>query len=62
MKYINHKWRSKVDAIMVGTNTVLNDDPLLTTRHLDGKNPIRISFDYRDRFGKNLNILTTNGI
>jgi len=57
MKSKNHKWRSKIDSIMVGTNTVLNDNPLLTTRHIVGKNPIRISFDYQDRFKKNLNIL-----
>ena len=57
MKSINHKWRSKIDSIMVGTNTVLNDNPLLTTRHVVGKNPIRVSFDYHDRFKKNLNIL-----
>ena len=57
MKIKNHKWRSKIDSIMVGTNTVLNDNPLLTTRHVVGKNPIRISFDYHDRFQKNLNII-----
>ncbi len=57
MKIKNHKWRSKIDSIMVGTKTVLNDNPLLTTRHVVGKNPIRISFDYHDRFQKDLNIL-----
>ena len=57
MKIKNHKWRSKIDSIMVGTNTVLNDNPLLTTRHVVGKNPIRISFDYHGRFKSNFNIL-----
>ncbi len=57
MKCVNHKWRSKIDAIMVGTNTVINDNPLLTTRHVVGKSPIRVSFDYNDRFKKSLNIL-----
>ena len=28
-----HKLRSKVDAILVGKNTVTQDDPLLTVRH-----------------------------
>lgn len=40
-----HKLRSSVDAILVGKNTVLHDDPLLTVRYTDGKNPIRIVLD-----------------
>lgn len=38
----SHKWRATEDAIMVGSQTVLNDNPSLTTRHWKGKNPIRI--------------------
>ena len=40
-----HKWRSEESAIMVGTNTVLLDNPSLTTRNWIGKNPIRIYID-----------------
>jgi len=40
-----HKLRSKFDAILVGKNTVEQDDPLLTVRHVKGKNPIRIILD-----------------
>lgn len=40
-----HKWRSEETAIMVGTNTALNDDPLLTTRLWPGKDPVRIVID-----------------
>ena len=40
-----HKLRSKVDAILIGKNTLLQDDPLLTVRHTKGKNPIRIILD-----------------
>ncbi|HVZ96536.1 MAG TPA: bifunctional diaminohydroxyphosphoribosylaminopyrimidine deaminase/5-amino-6-(5-phosphoribosylamino)uracil reductase RibD, partial [Chitinophagaceae bacterium] len=40
-----HKWRSEEPAIMIGTNTALQDDPLLTTRLWKGKNPIRIVID-----------------
>ena len=40
-----HKLRSKCDAILVGKNTVEQDDPLLTVRHVKGKNPIRIILD-----------------
>ncbi len=42
---LTHKWRSEIDAIMVGTNTVLCDNPKLTTRYFPGKNPIRITID-----------------
>jgi len=40
-----HKLRAKSDAILVGKNTVQQDDPLLTVRYTKGKNPIRIIFD-----------------
>ena len=40
-----HKLRAICDAILVGKNTVLKDDPLLTCRLAKGKNPIRIVLD-----------------
>jgi diaminohydroxyphosphoribosylaminopyrimidine deaminase/5-amino-6-(5-phosphoribosylamino)uracil reductase len=40
-----HKWRGEEAAILVGTNTVMHDDPLLTTRLWSGRNPIRIVID-----------------
>lgn len=40
-----HQWRSEESSIMVGTNTVLSDNPSLTTRFWSGKNPIRIIID-----------------
>jgi len=40
-----HKWRSEEGAIMAGTNTVLQDDPSLTTRLWPGNNPLRIIID-----------------
>jgi len=39
---IVHKLRSQVDAIMIGKGTIIADDPLLTTRIVGGKSPIRI--------------------
>lgn len=47
-KYSNrlvHKWRSEEAAILVGKNTILQDDPELTTRLWKGKNPTRIVID-----------------
>lgn len=40
-----HQWRSEEDAILVGKNTVLNDNPSLNVRHwTNGKQPIRVIF------------------
>ena len=40
-----HKWRSEEASILVGTNTVLLDDPELTTRNWNGPSPIRLAID-----------------
>lgn len=40
-----HKMRSESDAVMVGVNTVLKDDPALTVRLAEGKNPARVVVD-----------------
>ena len=40
-----HKWRSEEQAIMAGTNTVLDDNPKLDVRDCKGENPIRIVLD-----------------
>lgn len=39
---LSHKWRSEEDAIMVGTNTALHDNPRLNVREWTGRNPVRI--------------------
>lgn len=48
-KMLVHKLRSEVSAIMIGTNTALNDNPSLTTRDWYGKNPVRIVLDRQGR-------------
>jgi diaminohydroxyphosphoribosylaminopyrimidine deaminase / 5-amino-6-(5-phosphoribosylamino)uracil reductase len=40
-----HKWRSEEQAILVGTNTVLEDNPKLNVRTWNGKSPTRIILD-----------------
>ena len=54
-----HKLRSKVDAILVGKNTVVVDDPLLTVRHTTGKNPTRIILDSNGSIPAKSKILKT---
>jgi len=40
-----HRWRSACDAILVGTNTALFDNPRLDVRHYFGKKPLRLVLD-----------------
>jgi diaminohydroxyphosphoribosylaminopyrimidine deaminase/5-amino-6-(5-phosphoribosylamino)uracil reductase len=40
-----HKWRSEESSILVGTNTAQLDDPALTTRLWQGKDPVRLVID-----------------
>lgn len=40
-----HKWRAEEQAIMVGTNTAVVDNPKLSTRLWQGKDPIRVVVD-----------------
>ena len=40
-----HKWRTEEEAILVGTQTVLDDNPSLTSRDWKGNSPIRIVLD-----------------
>lgn len=42
-----HELRSEYDAILVGINTVVQDNPSLTVRHVKGRNPYRIILDNR---------------
>ncbi|GAA4042901.1 bifunctional diaminohydroxyphosphoribosylaminopyrimidine deaminase/5-amino-6-(5-phosphoribosylamino)uracil reductase RibD [Flavobacterium chungnamense] len=51
-----HKWRSEEQAILVGTNTVIEDNPSLTTRDWSGNHPIRIVLDQNNRISKESHI------
>ena len=44
-KALVHKMRAENMAIMVGTNTVLLDNPRLLNTHWEGRNPIRVTVD-----------------
>ena len=51
-----HKWRSEEHAILVGTNTVIEDNPKLTVRSWSGNNPIRIVLDKSLRIPKKASV------
>lgn len=44
-KKLTHQWRTEEMGILVGKNTVLNDNPSLTARAYKGTHPIRIVLD-----------------
>ncbi|MGB9079803.1 MAG: bifunctional diaminohydroxyphosphoribosylaminopyrimidine deaminase/5-amino-6-(5-phosphoribosylamino)uracil reductase RibD [Desulfuromonadaceae bacterium] len=55
-KYV-HRMRSHMDAVMVGVDTIIADNPRLTVRHVRGKNPLRVVVDTRLRTPESVNVL-----
>lgn len=56
-KKLSHYFRSQEHSILVGVQTVIDDDPELTTRMVDGKSPIRIILDPNNRIPLNSKVL-----
>jgi diaminohydroxyphosphoribosylaminopyrimidine deaminase/5-amino-6-(5-phosphoribosylamino)uracil reductase len=54
-----HRWRAESDAIAVGIGTALTDDPLLTARIDDARQPLRIVFDRQARLPLDSQLLRT---
>lgn len=65
-KYINgsealrhlHRLRAACDAVIVGVGTAIADDPQLTTRHVEGPNPVRVVIDPHGRMPEGLRMLS----
>ena len=51
-----HKWRAEEQAILVGTNTVIEDNPSLTVRDWYGNNPIRIVLDRNSKLDTSFSV------
>ena len=51
-----HKWRAEEQAILVGTQTVADDNPKLDVRDWTGKNPVRVVIDKNNRISKESHI------
>jgi diaminohydroxyphosphoribosylaminopyrimidine deaminase/5-amino-6-(5-phosphoribosylamino)uracil reductase len=54
-----HKWRTEEQAILVGTRTVLEDNPELTARDWIGENPMRVVIDKTNKLPKTSSIFNT---
>ena len=58
-----HRLRNENDAILVGINTVLQDDPSLNVRGIEGgKSPVRVILDSRARLPSGSKVLAHDGI
>lgn len=55
-KRLAHQWRTEEDAILIGKQTAVMDNPQLTSREWPGKNPVRLVID------KNLQVPNDNHI
>ncbi|MEC3874629.1 bifunctional diaminohydroxyphosphoribosylaminopyrimidine deaminase/5-amino-6-(5-phosphoribosylamino)uracil reductase RibD [Chryseobacterium salviniae] len=51
-----HQLRADEHAILVGTQTALNDNPALTVRNVEGQNPVRILIDFELKVPQDFNI------
>ena len=53
-----HRVRALVDAVVVGAETVAQDDPRLTVREVEGENPFRVVLDPDGRLGEDRRVFS----
>lgn len=53
-----HRWRSRSDAVLVGRNTAMFDNPSLTVRMVEGRQPTRVVIDGPLELPRNLNLFS----
>lgn len=56
-----HRLRALADAVVVGVNTVIADDPRLTVRRVLGRDPVRVILDPRGRLPSTARLLAEAG-
>lgn len=61
VQLLTHQLRARAQAILVGKNTVLADNPSLTVRLTEGLSPLRIILDSNLEVPKNLNVFSDGG-
>lgn len=55
-----HQWRKEEEAILVGAQTVIDDNPQLTTRWINGRHPVRVILDPNQRIPKDAAVFSTH--
>ncbi len=53
-----HQWRAELDGVLVGSGTARQDDPALTVRHAEGRQPLRFVLDRAGTLSPHLNLFT----
>ena len=53
----NHIWRSQEQSILVGIQTIIDDNPSLTTRKVSGNSPLRLVLDPNEKIPLNSEVL-----
>ncbi|MFL1896475.1 bifunctional diaminohydroxyphosphoribosylaminopyrimidine deaminase/5-amino-6-(5-phosphoribosylamino)uracil reductase RibD [Aquimarina sp. 2-A2] len=59
-KQLVHQWRAEEQAILIGTQTAIKDNPKLTLRNWQGHQPTRIILDRSNKVPENSHIFDTN--
>jgi riboflavin-specific deaminase-like protein len=57
-----HRLRAAVDAVIIGARTAIADDPLLTVRRVEGRDPARVVIDPAGRLGPRARCLRADGV
>lgn len=53
-----HHWRARTDGVLVGSGTAQHDDPALTVRHVEGRQPQRFVLDRSGELSPHLQLFT----
>ena len=53
-----HRWRAELDGVLVGRGTAAADDPALTVRHVEGRQPVRVVLDRKGTLRPDLKLFT----